>query len=74
MCNNQKLLKQQLQNSKKAKYEMGNFCEQYGLPPPLPLPGKKGIRNMIRSIKIINIKDIKDILLNLLLHLLFLIC
>ena len=33
--------------------------------PPLPLPGKKGIRNMIRSIKIINIKYIKDVLLNL---------
>ena len=26
------MLKQQLKNSKKAKYEMGNFCEQYGLP------------------------------------------
>ena len=30
MCNDQKMLKQQLKNSKKAKYEMGNFCEQYG--------------------------------------------
>ena len=27
-----KMLKQQLKNSKKAKYEMSNFCEQYGLP------------------------------------------
>ena len=33
MCNDEKLLKYQLQNKKKAKYEMGNFCEQYGLPP-----------------------------------------
>ena len=33
MCNDEKLLKYQLQTKKKAKYEMGNFCEQYGLPP-----------------------------------------
>ena len=33
MCNDEKLLKYHLQNKKKAKYEMGNFCEQYGLPP-----------------------------------------
>ena len=32
MCNDEKLLKHQLKNKKKAKYEMGNFCEQYGLP------------------------------------------
>ena len=36
MCNDQKMLKQQLKNNKKAKYEMGNFCEQYGLPPSAP--------------------------------------
>ena len=36
MCNDQKMLKQQLKNSKKAKCEMGNFCEQYGLPPIAP--------------------------------------
>ena len=30
MCNDEKLLKYHLQNKKKAKYEMGNFCEQYG--------------------------------------------
>ena len=29
MYNDEKLLKYQLQNKKKAKYEMGNFCEQY---------------------------------------------
>ena len=33
MRDDEKLLKYQLQNKKKAKYEMGNFCEQYGLPP-----------------------------------------
>ena len=33
MCNDQKMLKQQLKNSKNAKYEIGNFYEQYGLPP-----------------------------------------
>ncbi|KAL4655043.1 hypothetical protein ACB092_01G422700 [Castanea dentata] len=33
MCNDEKWLKQQLKDKKKAKYEMGNFCEQYDLPP-----------------------------------------
>ena len=32
MCNDEKLLKHQLKNKRRAKYEMGNFCEQYGLP------------------------------------------
>ena len=32
MCNDEKLLKHQLKNKRKAKYEMSNFCEQYGLP------------------------------------------
>ena len=36
MCNDKKLLKHQLKNKRKAKYEMGNFCEQYGLPPIAP--------------------------------------
>ena len=36
MCNDEKLLKYQLQTKKKAKYEMGNFCEQYDLPPIAP--------------------------------------
>ena len=36
MCNDEKLLKHQLENKRKAKYEMGNFCEQYGLPPIAP--------------------------------------
>ena len=36
ICNDEKMLKYQLQNKKKAKYEMGNFCEQYGLPPFAP--------------------------------------
>jgi hypothetical protein len=33
ICIDQKLVRQQLKNSKKVKYEMGNFCEQFGLPP-----------------------------------------
>ena len=35
-CNDEKLLKYQLKNKRKAKYEIGNFCEQYGLPPIAP--------------------------------------
>ena len=36
MCNDEKLLKHQLKIKRKAKYEMGNFCKQYGLPPIAP--------------------------------------
>ena len=36
MCNDQKNVKTTVKNSKKAKYEMVNFCEQYGLPPIAP--------------------------------------
>ena len=36
MCNDEKLLKHKLKNKRKAKYEMGNFCEQYSLPPIAP--------------------------------------
>ena len=36
MCNDEKLLKYHLQNKKKAKYKLGNFCEQYGLAPIAP--------------------------------------
>jgi hypothetical protein len=32
----QKMIQQQLKNAKKAKYEMGNFCEKFGLPPIAP--------------------------------------
>ena len=32
MCNDEKLLKHQLKSKRKAKYEIGNFFEQYGLP------------------------------------------
>ena len=43
MCNDEKLLKHQLKNKRKAKYEMDNFCEQYGLPhiAPSRQKGKK---------------------------------
>ena len=33
MCIDQKMIRQQLKNVTKAKYEMGNFYEQFGLPP-----------------------------------------
>ena len=65
-CNDEKLLKYHLQNKKKAKYEMGNFCEQYGLPPIAP-SRQKG-KNMIKVTKIIiitNIKNTKTVLLYL---------
>ena len=59
MCNDEKLLKHQLKNKRKAKYEIGNFCEQYGLP-PIALSRQKG-KNMIKVTKIIAIKNIKKI-------------
>jgi hypothetical protein len=31
MCIEQRIAKQQYDNKRKAKYEMGNFCEQYGI-------------------------------------------
>ena len=58
MCNDEKLLKYHLQNKKKAKYEMGNFCEQYGLPPIAPSRQKGKKHN--KSHKIIAIKNIKN--------------
>ena len=36
MYNDEKLSKHQLKNKRRAKYEMGNFCKQYGLPPLAP--------------------------------------
>jgi hypothetical protein len=36
MCIDQKMIRQQLKNAKKAKYEMSNFCEQFELPPIAP--------------------------------------
>ncbi|KAL4619472.1 hypothetical protein ACB092_06G081500 [Castanea dentata] len=41
MCNDEKMLRQQLKNKKKVKYKMGNFWEQYGLPPIAPSRQKK---------------------------------
>ena len=53
MCNDQKMLKQQLKNSKKAKYEMDNFCEQFGLTPIAPSwkKGKKKHDKIYRDYK-----------------------
>ena len=31
MCIEQRIAKQKSDNERKAKYEMGNFCEQYGI-------------------------------------------
>jgi hypothetical protein len=36
MCIDQKIIRQQLKNAKRAKYEMGNFCEQFGSSPIAP--------------------------------------
>jgi len=36
MCNDQIMLREEMRNSKKAKYEMGTFCEQFGLPAIAP--------------------------------------
>ena len=36
MCIEQRIAKQQSDNKRKAKYEMGNFCEQYGILPIAP--------------------------------------
>ncbi|KAG6659871.1 hypothetical protein CIPAW_03G066400 [Carya illinoinensis] len=36
MCNDQRMIAQQMKDRKKAKYEMRNFCEQFGLPPIAP--------------------------------------
>ena len=42
MCNDEKLLKYQLKNKRKAKYEMGNFCEIWFAPiAPSKQKGKK---------------------------------
>jgi hypothetical protein len=36
MCIDMKISNQANKDKKKAKYEMGNFCEQYGLPSVAP--------------------------------------
>jgi hypothetical protein len=36
MCIEQRIAKQQSDNKRKAKYEMRNFCEQYGILPMAP--------------------------------------
>ena len=36
MCIEQRIAKQQSDCKRKAKYEMGNFCEQYGILPMAP--------------------------------------
>ncbi|KAG6667487.1 hypothetical protein CIPAW_01G104600 [Carya illinoinensis] len=36
MCNDQRMIAEQMKDRKKAKYEMRNFCKQFGLPPIAP--------------------------------------
>ena len=40
MCIEQRIAKQQSDNKRKAKYEMGNFCKQYGILPMAHLQRK----------------------------------
>lgn len=61
MCVDQKMMRQQLKNAKKSKYEMGNFCEQFCL--PLIAPSRRHRRNLISSLK--NTFILKDELLSL---------
>ena len=68
MCNDEKLLKYKLQNKKKAKYEMGNFYEQYGLPPIAP-SRQKGKKHD-KSHKNYSHKKYKIILSNLMIFML----
>ena len=71
MCNDEKLLKHQLMNKRKAKYKMGNFCEQYGLPPVAP-SRKKGKKHDKSHKNYSNkkYKNTKVILLNLMIFML----
>jgi hypothetical protein len=47
MCIDQKMMRQQLKNAKRAKYEMGNFCEQFGL--PLIAPSRENRKKFDKS-------------------------
>ena len=68
MCNDEKLLKNQLQTKKRAKYEMGNFCEQYDLPPIAP-SRQKGKKHD-KSHKQYKKKNTEPTLLNLMIFML----
>ena len=68
ICDDEKLLKHQLQNKKKAKYEMRNFCEQYGLSPIAP--SKEKGKKHDKSHKSYSHKKYKSTLLNLMIFML----
>ena len=68
MFNDKFFLKHQLKNKRKAKYEMGNFCEQYGLPPIAP--SRQQDKKRSKFTKIITIKNTKPTLLNLMISML----
>jgi hypothetical protein len=74
MCIDQKLLRQQLKNSKKVKYEMGNFYEQFGLPPIAPsrVNRKKSKKFSRKELLHIIIPIRKEDLISLLLRKIFL--
>ena len=68
MCNDEKLLKHQLKNKRKANMKWVIFVNNM-VCPLLLLPGEKG-KNMIKVTKIIAIKNIKTTLLNLIIFML----
>jgi hypothetical protein len=63
-----KMIRKQLKNARKGKYEMGNFCEHFGL--PLLLHLQKTGRNLVRFLErnLLHITTVtrKENLLNLL--------
>jgi hypothetical protein len=48
MCIDQKMIRQQLNNAKKVKYEMGNFCEQFEIASCCSISKKYIGRSLIR--------------------------
>ncbi|KAI8563669.1 hypothetical protein RHMOL_Rhmol03G0127200 [Rhododendron molle] len=52
MCIDMKIAKQSQKDKDKAKYELGNFCEQYGLPPVAPSRRKKKIEKKKQDKKV----------------------
>jgi hypothetical protein len=51
MCIDMKISNTANKDKRKAKYEMGNFCEQYGLPSVAPSRRHKPHKNLIKLLK-----------------------
>lgn len=49
MCTDIKITKQVNKDKRVAKYELGTFCEQYGLTPVAPSSKKKRIENYLST-------------------------